>query len=211
MGTVDDGSRGGTPGVTDCQVSPRLDAVREGMAQVRRLSEHRDDEAISWGDAIVAAVVAAYNRDAADPASHELGGVATAVANLLGIHAGEQHTDEQIEARVLGHPAARAYFWLREQELERVNAGEVVEIGPFRVWATPLDELPKRDEEPPYPAELLETLALALSRAVGWVPSGAAGLETRRDAQEALDRFSAEVGRENVPEWVDAAIARLAE
>jgi hypothetical protein len=130
-------------GITDAQVSPRLDAIREGMAQIRRLSEHEGDvEAISWGDAIVAAVLAAYDHDVKDPGSSELGGIATAIANLLGIHAGELHTDEQIEARVLGHPAARAYFWLREEELERVNAGEVLEIGPWKVSATPLDDHP---------------------------------------------------------------------
>lgn len=76
------------------------------------------------------------------------------------------------------------------------------------------DQAARAITEPPYPADLLDELAKALSRAVMSALPSVAGLqpfdlEKRMGAREALDRYTQEVGRENVPAEVNMAIGEL--
>lgn len=57
--------------------------------------------------------------------------------------------------------------------------------------------------EPPYPADLLDMLAVALAEKL------LAPMELREGARRALDHYEREVGRENVPATVAKAIAEL--
>lgn len=60
-------------------------------------------------------------------------------------------------------------------------------------------------EEPPYPAALLDELATALA----WWSTNKQPFSSSERVLQALDRYSKEVGRENVPPEVAKAIAEL--
>jgi hypothetical protein len=62
------------------------------------------------------------------------------------------------------------------------------------------------DDQPEYPAELLDAMAITIALlATNRIPTGPGGERPR----QALDRYTQEVGRENAPEEIAVAIGEL--